>query len=208
MYQDIYEIDPVNLTTFEVLGQGAFGRVLKGKLVQHGLGQEEEEAVKKDNSSGSSTVSPTAPLKNDQQRLQSKTSIVAVKTLKEGSNADDVAVFLSEIALMKTIGPHPNILHIIGCVTVGQTIPCIVTEFCPYGDLRNFLRQHRESGGVEALKKQYQQMRIKYYQRQQQQQLRQQQQQQQISHHHQQSNDSALPDDFMPISPGRANILD
>ena len=49
---------------------------------------------------------------------------------------------MKEIELMKSIGRHPNIVSIIGCVSVGEPL-CLVVEHVPQGDLLHYLRRHR-----------------------------------------------------------------
>ena len=44
---------------------------------------------------------------------------------------------------MKEIGKHLNIVSMLGCVTSDGPL-CLVTEFCPHGDLRNYLRLIRD----------------------------------------------------------------
>ena len=46
------------------------------------------------------------------------------------------------------IGKHTNILNLLGCCTQDGPLYVIV-EFAPYGNLRDFLRQHRPSSGYE-----------------------------------------------------------
>ena len=46
------------------------------------------------------------------------------------------------------IGTHVNILNLLGCCTQDGPLYVIV-EFAPYGNLRDFLRQHRPSSGYE-----------------------------------------------------------
>jgi len=44
---------------------------------------------------------------------------------------------------MKSIGKHLNIVSMLGCVTTGGPL-CLITEYCPHGDLRNYLRLIRD----------------------------------------------------------------
>lgn len=48
---------------------------------------------------------------------------------------------IREISLMKSIGQHPNLLSLLGCVT-DEKSPVICTEFCARGDLLHLLRAH------------------------------------------------------------------
>jgi len=75
-----------------------------------------------------------------------KEVVVAVKKLKANANLEDRRNFLSEITLMKSIGKHLNIVSMLGCVTTGGPL-CLIIEYCPHGDLRNYLRLIRDKVG-------------------------------------------------------------
>nr|XP_058968547.1 uncharacterized protein LOC131795005 isoform X1 [Pocillopora verrucosa] len=72
-----------------------------------------------------------------------KEVVVAVKKLKANANLEDRRNFLTEISLMKSIGKHLNIVSMLGCVTSSGPL-CLITEYCPHGDLRNYLRLIRD----------------------------------------------------------------
>ncbi|XP_067036143.1 fibroblast growth factor receptor 3-like isoform X1 [Acropora muricata] len=72
-----------------------------------------------------------------------KEVVAAVKKLKPNANLEDRRNFITEITLMKEIGKHLNIVSMLGCVTSGGPL-CLITEFCPHGDLRNYLRLLRD----------------------------------------------------------------
>lgn len=55
---------------------------------------------------------------------------------------------VSEMEMMKMIGKHINIINLLGCCTQGGPL-YVVVEYAPYGNLRDFLRQHRPSSGYE-----------------------------------------------------------
>ncbi|XP_018565011.1 fibroblast growth factor receptor homolog 1-like isoform X2 [Anoplophora glabripennis] len=76
------------------------------------------------------------------------TSIVAVKMLKEGHTDNEMMDLVSEMEMMKMIGKHINIINLLGCCTQGGPL-YVVVEYAPYGNLRDFLRQHRPSSGYE-----------------------------------------------------------
>ena len=57
----------------------------------------------------------------------------------EDSHKED---FMKEIALMKSIGKHANIVSIMGCVTLSEPV-CLIVENVPHGDLLHYLRRHR-----------------------------------------------------------------
>ena len=70
--------------------------------------------------------------------------------LSANANLEDRRNFLSEITLMKSIGKHLNIVSMLGCVTTGGPL-CLITEYCPHGELRNYLRLIRDKVGNVAL---------------------------------------------------------
>jgi serine/threonine protein kinase len=79
---------------------------------------------------------------------------VAVKNLKHKASPDEVEEFLSEIAMMKRVGPHPNIVTMRGCCTLKQPY-CMLMEYVPCGDLLQYLRElrveyERRTGGELA----------------------------------------------------------
>ncbi|KAL3863820.1 hypothetical protein ACJMK2_005550, partial [Sinanodonta woodiana] len=71
------------------------------------------------------------------------TKIIAVKKLKDMATEDERRSLYKEIEAMKEIGSHPNIVSMVGCCTVPPNI-CLMMDYCPLGDLRNYLRQYRE----------------------------------------------------------------
>ncbi|XP_022914884.2 fibroblast growth factor receptor homolog 1-like isoform X2 [Onthophagus taurus] len=75
-------------------------------------------------------------------------SIVAVKMLKEGHTDNEMMDLVSEMEMMKMIGKHINIINLLGCCTQNGPL-YVVVEYAPYGNLRDFLRQHRPSSGYE-----------------------------------------------------------
>ncbi|CAH1996824.1 unnamed protein product [Acanthoscelides obtectus] len=77
-----------------------------------------------------------------------QTSTVAVKMLKEGHTDNEMMDLVSEMEMMKMIGKHINIINLLGCCTQGGPL-YVVVEYAPYGNLRDFLRQHRPSSGYE-----------------------------------------------------------
>ncbi|XP_031631230.1 tyrosine-protein kinase receptor torso-like [Contarinia nasturtii] len=70
---------------------------------------------------------------------------IAVKMLKENACVEDVKGFLSEIALMKSVGQHENILGILGHSTKTYDKMMLLTEYCCEGNLLNYLKKFREA---------------------------------------------------------------
>lgn len=68
--------------------------------------------------------------------------IVAVKQLKKSSRADEMDEFREEIAMMKRVGRHPNIVTLLGCCTIKEPLTMIM-EYIGCGDLLEYLRKVR-----------------------------------------------------------------
>jgi len=45
------------------------------------------------------------------------TLLVAVKSVKDGASAKEKQEILHEMAIMQQLGPHPNVVALIGCCT-------------------------------------------------------------------------------------------
>ena len=60
----------------------------------------------------------------------------------ERPSPDELEEFLSEIATMKKVSKHPNIVSLIGCCTIRQPL-LMIMEYIGYGDLLQYLRQVR-----------------------------------------------------------------
>ncbi|KAF3687595.1 Mast/stem cell growth factor receptor kita [Channa argus] len=69
---------------------------------------------------------------------------VAVKMLKPNAYSTEKEALMSELKVLTYLGNHLNIVNLLGACTVGGPI-LVITEYCCYGDLLNFLRQKRES---------------------------------------------------------------
>ncbi|XP_068676796.1 uncharacterized protein [Montipora foliosa] len=120
------QIPPERIELLEEVGQGAFGKVHKAKLID-GL-----EFFKK----------------NTKDRCEKifKYKIVAVKELHENANEKQKLDFLNEIELMKLLGKSPNVLRFVGCwtETTPQKTPFrLIIEYVPHGDLLHWLRAKR-----------------------------------------------------------------
>ncbi|XP_052249593.1 angiopoietin-1 receptor-like [Dreissena polymorpha] len=111
---DNYEIDYSCLDFISVIGEGAFGKVVKAEYYSK---------------------------PNDRDSKAGK--IVAVKMLRDYYTGDESRSFLMEIQAMKNLGHHPYIVSMIGCCLTGPNL-CLVMDYCVHGDLRNYLRKYRE----------------------------------------------------------------
>lgn len=65
---------------------------------------------------------------------------VAVKTMREMPNFDQMNAFIGEIEVMKSVRRHPNILGIVGHYTKNVRQMMLLTEFCDEGSLLKFLQ--------------------------------------------------------------------
>ncbi|XP_032996180.1 macrophage colony-stimulating factor 1 receptor [Lacerta agilis] len=68
---------------------------------------------------------------------------VAVKMLKSTAHTDEQEALMSELKIMSHLGHHDNIVNLLGACTHGGPV-FVITEYCPYGDLLNFLRKKAE----------------------------------------------------------------
>ncbi|CAH1777673.1 unnamed protein product [Owenia fusiformis] len=112
-YDPRWEFPKERLNFGMVLGAGAFGRVVKADAV--GLNDYE-----------SSTP-------------------VAVKMVKDCTDYDQMKSLMSELKIMIHIGSHLNVLNLLGAVTkdIASGELYIMMEYCPHGNLRNYLLKHR-----------------------------------------------------------------
>jgi len=68
--------------------------------------------------------------------------LVAVKTVKENSAQREVDDLIQEMKIMQEIGPHPNVVTILGVCT-DQEPYLLVMEYVMYGKLLTHLREQR-----------------------------------------------------------------
>ncbi|XP_037530979.1 mast/stem cell growth factor receptor kita [Nematolebias whitei] len=69
---------------------------------------------------------------------------VAVKMLKSSAHATEKEALMSELKVLSYLGNHINIVNLLGACTVGGPT-LVITEYCCFGDLLNFLRRKRDS---------------------------------------------------------------
>ncbi|XP_014853268.1 PREDICTED: mast/stem cell growth factor receptor Kit isoform X1 [Poecilia mexicana] len=79
---------------------------------------------------------------------------VAVKMLKSSAHATEKEALMSELKVLSYLGNHINIVNLLGACTVGGPT-LVITEYCCFGDLLNFLRRKRESFSTSELKENY-----------------------------------------------------
>ncbi|MBN3295990.1 KITA factor, partial [Amia calva] len=68
---------------------------------------------------------------------------VAVKMLKPSAHATEKEALMSELKVLSYLGHHMNIVNLLGACTVGGPT-LVITEYCCFGDLLNFLRRKRD----------------------------------------------------------------
>ncbi|GIY84053.1 fibroblast growth factor receptor 2 [Caerostris darwini] len=120
-----FEFPRQGLKLGTVLGKGAFAQVFKAEAF--GL----KSSVKQDKVS-------------EEKASRCPSVTVAVKMLKDAHTDADMSVLVQELELMKVISEkkHKNVLNLLGCCTRGGPLFLLV-EYCEKGNLRDFLRTHR-----------------------------------------------------------------
>ncbi|XP_069030953.1 platelet-derived growth factor receptor beta-like isoform X1 [Embiotoca jacksoni] len=109
-YNSAWEIPRDHVALGQVLGSGAFGRVVEA------------------------TVSDLIH--------SHSTTKVAVKMVKPRSDA--VQSLMSELKVMVHLGPHLNVVNLLGaCTREGPVY--LITEFCRHGDLVNYLQRNKHT---------------------------------------------------------------
>ncbi|XP_072294325.1 mast/stem cell growth factor receptor kita [Eucyclogobius newberryi] len=68
---------------------------------------------------------------------------VAVKMLKSSAHSTEKEALMSELKVLSYLGNHMNIVNLLGACTVGGPT-LVITEYCCFGDLLNFLRRKRD----------------------------------------------------------------
>ncbi|KAI8510862.1 regulation of mast cell degranulation, partial [Branchiostoma belcheri] len=72
-----------------------------------------------------------------------KEQTVVAKTVRENAREEEIQNFIQEVDTTITLRGHINLLGLIGCCTLSHP-PYLVTEYMPYGDLKNFLLKCRK----------------------------------------------------------------
>uniref|UniRef100_A0A4W4G3R0 receptor protein-tyrosine kinase n=1 Tax=Electrophorus electricus TaxID=8005 RepID=A0A4W4G3R0_ELEEL len=69
---------------------------------------------------------------------------VAVKMLKSTARRSETQALMSELKIMSHLGPHLNIVNLLGACTKQGPL-YLVTEYCRYGDLVDYLHRNKQS---------------------------------------------------------------
>ncbi|NWX83589.1 PGFRB factor, partial [Nothoprocta pentlandii] len=70
---------------------------------------------------------------------------VAVKMLKSTARSSEKQALMSELKIMSHLGPHLNIVNLLGACTKGGRPIYIITEYCRYGDLVDYLHHNKHT---------------------------------------------------------------
>jgi len=126
---EVWEFDREKLTVKEELGQGAFGKVMKGTIRGAVITSE-------------LTTTSGCHLAKTSKNVPALT--VAVKMTKDNATEQEVLDLVKEIEIMKAVGGHVNIVNLLGACTqpAGQPLLAIL-EFAEHGNLRDYLRRRR-----------------------------------------------------------------
>ncbi|XP_020898230.1 receptor-type tyrosine-protein kinase FLT3, partial [Exaiptasia diaphana] len=127
---DLWEVPVEKIYLEEELGEGAFGKVFKGILLEL-----PEQSAKY-------SIAKSIRRKSLKPLNQEDGFVVAVKMLHDMADAEQTREFLKEIQLMKDVGSHRNIVNMLGCGTLSDPMFLIV-EYLPNGDLLHYLRKRR-----------------------------------------------------------------
>ncbi|CAH0554004.1 unnamed protein product [Brassicogethes aeneus] len=112
-YDDKFEFPKKKLIIGEQLGSGAFGVVMKA-VARNILNHEDM-------------------------------TVVAVKMVKKDADPALIKALASELKIMVHLGKHLNVLNLLGACTrnVFKRELMVIVEFCPYGNLNNYIQRHR-----------------------------------------------------------------
>uniref|UniRef100_A0A4W3HD88 receptor protein-tyrosine kinase n=1 Tax=Callorhinchus milii TaxID=7868 RepID=A0A4W3HD88_CALMI len=69
---------------------------------------------------------------------------VAIKMLKSTARSSEKQALMSELKIMSHLGPHLNIVNLLGACTKGGPI-YIMTEYCRHGDLVDYLHRNKHT---------------------------------------------------------------
>ncbi|XP_071504273.1 vascular endothelial growth factor receptor 1-like [Diadema antillarum] len=70
-------------------------------------------------------------------------TVVAVKMLKEDAAESEKKALMTELKMLIHLGPHLNIVNLLGACTKKDLY--IISEFCPFGNLSDYLKTKRKN---------------------------------------------------------------
>ena len=74
--------------------------------------------------------------------MQIEVIVFDILFFSETGTVEHQADLMEEIKLMKKIGQHQHIVSMLACITRNHPV-CLIVEFCPHGDLLNYLKKGR-----------------------------------------------------------------
>ncbi|XP_028407826.1 fibroblast growth factor receptor 1-like [Dendronephthya gigantea] len=145
-YLSEWEFPRENILLENELGSGAFGVVYFARAVGMAQFQKQRNALRdaprKHRFSLRRVKKPSFSVSiNDGDVVDT-----AVKTLKGNYTQTELSDLISEIKILIHVGEHENVLRILGASTKVDTdlAPLIILEYCPHGNLKEFLRTRRD----------------------------------------------------------------
>lgn len=139
-YDTAWEYPRNQLEFIKVLGSGAFGQVWLARAVDIQKWNYNPDMVeRKRKTSLYDYVKKT----NRNNNKMSYHAFVAVKTLKDDATESEYKDLASEIKVLIHIGKHKCIVNLLGACTRDGSLFSIM-EYCPFGDLKNFLKSKRQ----------------------------------------------------------------
>ncbi|XP_055305898.1 neuroglian-like isoform X2 [Sitodiplosis mosellana] len=70
---------------------------------------------------------------------------VAIKTIQKSADFETLRALTMELKVLIHLGKHLNVINLLGAVTttISKNELVMIVEYCPHGNLRNFLTTHR-----------------------------------------------------------------
>ncbi|XP_066912018.1 vascular endothelial growth factor receptor 1-like [Clytia hemisphaerica] len=147
-YDMTWEFPQQKLTFIKSLGKGAFGEVWLAEaegITEIDARDKSNEATKRRKrfrNEGGCLARLIGKNRKTNEGYQK--TLVAVKTLKDESDASQYKDLASELKILIHVGQHKNIVNLLGACTLEGKLR-VILEFCFHGNLLTFLRSKRDS---------------------------------------------------------------